>query len=350
MTSTNPKMWIQSHRRLLLVGGPILLLVGILIIYLFSGRYISTDNAYIRAAQATISSNVSGQVLKINIKDNQVVHRGDTLFRIDDRLFKLAVENAMAKLVSARLQVDSLKAIYQQQMANVAAAQSTFIFEQEEYERQKKLASSGISSQMQLNKAANTFNTVKQHLVAAKQELVRDLVNLGNNADIAVDQHPLVQQAQAVLDKVKLDLFYTAITAPMDGIVTKVEQLQVGDYINVGAPVFALISNKDIWVEANFKENQINYMRPGQHVTIEIDAYPDLNLQGHVVTLSPGTGSVFSLLPAENATGNWVKISQRLPVRIELDKVQDWDLLHSGLSVTVDVDTKHSRFSSAGAR
>lgn len=337
------KVWMQKNRQRLLVGVPLFFLLIILIYYLVGGRYVSTDDAYVQAAKAAISSNVPGQVLKIYVRDNQLVRKGDPLFSLDDKPFQIAVENANAKLASARLQVQSMKATYQQQLANVQAAQDTFAYQQKEFERQKKLAASGISSQMQFSRATNAFNNAAQQWVAAKQQLANILASLGNNANIAVNEHPIVQQAEAQLDKAKLDLSYTTITAPMDGIVTKVEQLQRGDYINAGAPVFSLVSDKDIWVEANFKETQITHMRPGQIATFEIDAYPSKNFKGHVISTSPGTGSSFSLLPPENATGNWVKIIQRLPVRISIDNTNDSKLLSPGLSVTATVDTKHSR-------
>jgi membrane fusion protein (multidrug efflux system) len=337
------KAFMQRHRRLLLIGVPLFFLLVIVIYYLLGGRYVSTDDAYVQAAKAAISSNVPGQVSTIYVHDNQVVQKGDKLFSLDAQPFQIAVENAHAKLVSARLQVQSLKATYHQQLANVQAAQDTLIYQQQEFQRQKKLATSGISSQMQLNHATNSFNNAKQQLAAAQQQLANILASLSNNANIAVDEHPLVEQAQAQLNKATLNLSYTTIIAPMDGIVTKVEQLQKGDYINTGAPVFSLISNKDIWIEANFKETQITYMRPGQKATAEIDAYPNKEFTGHVVSTSPGTGSSFSLLPPENATGNWVKIVQRVPVRISIDTNKDSALLGAGLSVSVTVDTQHRR-------
>jgi len=339
----NIHLQIQPYRRKLLIGGPLLLLFIILIMYMAGGRYVSTDDAYIKAANAAISTNVPGQVAAIYVKDNQKVKKGERLFNLDDRPYKIAVDNAKAVLASARLQVQALKASYRQRQAEVEAAQNTLTYERVEYERQKKLAASGISSQMQLNKATNVFNNAEQQLAAAKHQLASVLAQLSGNPDIPIDQHPLVQKAETDLEHAKLNLSYTVVTAPIDGIVTKVEQLQNGDYIRPGTPVFSLISDKDIWIEANFKETQLTNMRPGQKVTIEIDAYPGKKFSGHVESTSPGTGAVFSLLPPENATGNWVKIVQRLPVRITIDNPDPALFLHSGLSVTVTVDTEHHR-------
>jgi membrane fusion protein (multidrug efflux system) len=168
------------------------------------------------------------------------------------------------------------------------------------------------------------------------------LANLGCDADIAVEDHPSVKASISSLDRAKLNLSYTTVTAPIDGIVTKVDQLQPGNYVTVSTPVFSLVSNTDIWVEANFKETQLTHMRPGQTATIEVDTYPGRTFTGKVVGVSPGTGSSFSILPPENATGNWVKVVQRLPVRISIDDAGNTPL-HAGLSVTANVDTEHHR-------
>jgi len=339
--------WMQQHRRLLLLGLPLSFLIICLIVYLLSGRYVSTDDAYVQAAKATITTNVSGQVATIYVHDNQPVKKGSPLFSLDDRPYQMAVKSAMAQLVSAQLHVEALKSSYQQQMASVREAEQTNRYQQQEFDRQTKLAASGISSQMQLNEATNTLQIAQQKLNAAKQQIGGALANLNNNADIAIADHPLVQQAQANLDEANLNLSYTVITAPFDGIVTKVEYLQPGNYIHQGEAVFAVISDQDIWVEANFRETDITYMRPGQPVSIHVDAYPNKKFAGVVVSLSPGTGSTFSLLPPENATGNWVKIVQRLPVRISIDNSDDPAMLSAGLSANVSVDTKHKRFTSA---
>lgn len=339
--ATTISNWMQTHRRFLLVGVPFLFFVCIIVLYLFGGRYVSTDNAYVQVAKAAISSNVAGQVIKIYVHDNQAVKKNDRLFSLDPRPYQIAVENAKSQLAYARLKVQALKATYQQQLALVKEAEHTATYQQQEFDRQKKLAASGISSQMQLNKSVDVLVSATQQLTAAKQQLANALANLSNNPDIAIDAHPIVQQAKAALDQANLQLSYTTIIAPFNGIVTKVEQLQVGDYIRIGDPVFALMSDQDQWVEANFKETDLTYMRPGQHATIDIDTYPNHTFEGSVMSTSPGTGSVFSLLPPENATGNWVKIVQRVPVRIS---IQHQSSLPSGLSANVTVDTRHRRF------
>lgn len=331
--------WIKHHRTLLLWGVPLFFLLVILFYYIFGGRYVSTDDAYTQAGKVAIASNVPGQVAQIYVHDNQVVKQGQLLFKLDTRPFQIAVNSAQAKLATARLQVQALKANYQQQVANVKAANATLVYQQQEFERQKKLAASGISSKMLLNQTTNAYNTTVQQLEAAKQQLANALATLGNDPEININIHPTVQAAQAELDKAKLNLSYASITAPINGIVTKVELLQKGDYINAGMPVFSLVSNENIWVEANFKETQITHMRPGQSASFYIDAFPDKKFTGKVASSSPGTGSSFSLLPPENATGNWVKIVQRVPIRITIDNLKAQHL-SAGLSATVTVDTR----------
>ncbi len=335
--------WVKHYRNRLLWGGPAVVAIILILFYVFGGRYVSTDDAYVQAAKAAISSNVPGQVMVVYVHDNQKVKTGDRLFSLDDRPYKIAVENAEARLAGAKLQFLALKATYQRQVANVQAAKGTWLYQKDELERQKKLAASGISSQMQLSQALNNNNVAQQQYAAAQQQLANALAGLGNNINISADKHPLVQEAKAQLDKANLKLSYTLIKAPIDGVVTKVEQLQPGDYINAGAPVFALISDKNVWIEANFKETQMTYLRTGQQAKIKIDTDSNKKITGYIASTSPGTGSAFSLLPPENATGNWVKIVQRIPIRITISDPHDVSLLQAGSSASVTIDTGHSR-------
>jgi membrane fusion protein (multidrug efflux system) len=329
----------------LMGGGVALALVAGLWYYLASGRYVSTDDSSIRAAQATISANVPGRVVELDVRDNQSVHRGDVLFRIDDRAYRIAVEEAQAKLASARMEIGAAKATYRHQLADLAAARDTLAYQQHEYQRQQRLLQSGISSRAQFEQVQHAVELAQSSLNSAQQTAGSVLAMLGGNPDLPLDEHPVVMQAQAALDRANLDLSYTVIRAPDDGVVDRVEQLQVGDYINAATPVFGLVSSGDIWVEANFKEDELTYMRVGQTAEVSIDAYPGHRFKAQVASLSPGTGAQFSLLPPENATGNWVKVVQRVPVRLQLDRAQFGDAfpLQAGLSAEVTVDTQHHR-------
>jgi membrane fusion protein, multidrug efflux system len=334
--------WMGRHRRFLILGVPILMAWIGSILYLLSGRYVSTDDAYIQSGRVSVSADISGRVIALPLVDNQPVRKGDVLLKIDSKPFEIAEQEAQAQLASTQLQVASMKAGYRQKLADLKSAQDTLTYQQREYDRQKILADSGVSSQAQFDKAFQLLNAAKEEVNARQQSAEAILAELGNNPDMNINDHPSVQVAQAKLHRARLDLSYTAVYASIDGIVTKVEQIQVGDYVTKAAPLFLLVSNTDVWVEANFKETDLTYMRPGQKASIEVDAYSKKKLSGTVESLSPGTGSIFSLLPPENATGNWVKVVQRLPVRIVLDNTSEIPL-KAGLSVKVIVDTQHRR-------
>jgi membrane fusion protein (multidrug efflux system) len=308
--------------------------------YLTSGRYVSTDDAYVQADTVAVSSDVAGRVVGVDVKDNQHVTAGQVLIRLDQRPFRTAVEQAKAQLASARLQVEGLRASYRQRQAELASAQDTLNYQQREFDRQQKLLSGGITSQANYDQARNRLATARQQVASVQQQLAAVLASLGGNPDIATNDHPMVQQAQAQLDQAELNLSYTVIAAPADGIVTNVSKLPVGSYLNAAMPAFSLVQTDRPWIEANYKETEVTHMKAGDAATVTVDAYPGTTFKGHVASLSPGTGSVFSVLPPQNATGNWVKVVQRLPVRIALDAPQAADGLRAGMSVTVDVDTE----------
>ena len=340
--ATRPSRPLRQRLRLpLMLLGPLVVLIAAGWWYLTSGRYVSTDDAYVQAARTMVSADVSGRVVAVLVHDNQRVAQGEVLFRIDDRPFRIAVEQAKARLAAARLKIEALKATYSQKAADLQAAQDTLAYQQREFERQRQLLTTGTTSRQAYDQTQNALQVAHQKVASAQSDLANTVAQLGGNPNIAVDDHPDVQDAQAALDKSELDLSYTNVKSAEPGIVTKVDQLQVGSYVNASTPVFSLIS-KNVWVEANFKETELTHMHPGQKATVEIDTYPGIVFTGTVQSLSPGTGLTFSLLPPENATGNWVKVVQRLPVRIALEDPRD-RALHAGLSATVDVDTQYRR-------
>jgi membrane fusion protein, multidrug efflux system len=333
----------QRLRIPLMLAGPIVVLLGAAYWYLTGGRYVSTDDAYVQAARVQVSTDVSGRVVAIDVKDNEKVNTGQMLFRLDPRPFQIAVDEAKAQLATVRYQIHALKATYHQKRADARAAEATVDYQQHEFERQQRLLASGTASQQQFDQARQAYETGSAQLASKQQDVAVALANIGGDPDIPLEQHPMVQHAQAALDRAALNLSYTEIRAPENGIVTKVDQLQVGNYVTASTPLFSLMSTDRVWVEANFKETELAHMRSGQQATVEVDTYPDVTFSAKVESLSPGTGLTFALLPAENATGNWVKVVQRLPVRLHLERLDPNAPLHAGLSVTVEVDTRHRR-------
>jgi len=342
VTEAPPNRW-QRARLPLLVAGPVVVVVLAAYFYVTGGRYEKTDDAYVMAARTAISANVPGRVVELAVHDNQTVQRGDLLYRLDDAPFRIYVEEAEAQLAAAMLQVESLKATYLQRQAELAAARETLSFQQSELERQKRLIASGIASQAQVDRAQHALDEARARLASVQQEIAGVAAQLGGDPNIEPSKHPSVLQAKAALDRARLNLSYTTVSAPSDGVVTRVEQLQVGNYVAASTPVFALVATHDVWLEANFKEDQLGHMRAGQIARVKIDSYPGKTFKGRVVSVSPGTGSQFSMLPPENATGNWVKVVQRLPVRVELEDLDPGYPLHAGLSANVDVDTRYQR-------
>jgi membrane fusion protein, multidrug efflux system len=333
----------QRLRLPLMLAGPVVVLLGAAYWYLTGGRYVSTDDAYVQAARVQVSTDVSGRVVAIDVKDNEKVSTGQMLFRLDPRPFQIAVDEAKAQLATVRYQIHALKATYHQKRADARAAEATVDYQQHEFERQQRLLASGTASQQQFDQARQAYETGRAQLASKQQDVAVALANIGGDPDIPLEQHPMVQHAQAALDRAELNLSYTEIRAPENGIATKVDQLQVGNYVTASTPLFSLMSTDRVWVEANFKETELTHMRSGQQATVEVDTYPDVTFSAKVESLSPGTGLTFALLPAENATGNWVKVVQRLPVRLHLERLDPNAPLHAGLSVTVEVDTRHRR-------
>jgi membrane fusion protein (multidrug efflux system) len=331
--------FMRRWRWWLIVGGPVLILAIVAYFIVTGGRFESTDNAYVQIAKVPVAANVGGRVTDVYVRENQFVRRGEILFRLDGRDFQANAEAAAATLANSALQVNALRASYQQQQAAVQAAQETATYTANEAARQKNLLAAGVASQQQVDQAVHAAQQARQDLAAAQHQAAQVLAQLNGDPNLKPQAAPAVMQAQAELDRAKLNVGYTTVVAPSDGIVTRVEQMPVGSYINPSQTVFWLLSGRP-WVEANFKEDQLGHMQVGQPVTIKVDAYPDASIAGHVASFSPGTGQTFSPLPAQNATGNWVKVVQRLPVRIDFDGPPPGMAGRAGLSAKVKVDVR----------
>lgn len=326
-------------RRPLMLGAIVIAAIVALWFYLSGGRYVTTDNASLQTGQAMISASVNGKVVAIEVHENQAVTKDQVLFRIDPASFRADVAAAAAQRAAALAEVDATRADYQESLTEIRSAEAKLKFAKSEVARQQSLLKEGISSRAQHDEAVLAVRTATDGIAAAKAKSEAVLARLaGSNPQL----NPEVRRAAAALDRAQISLDSTIVKAPQDGIVTRVNQLQLGNYVSASRPVF-MLSGKKFWVEANYKESQLRYMRLGQPATVTIDAFPDVELKGHVSSFSPGTGNTFSVLPPENATGNWVKVTQRLPVEIELDEVPANLPLHAGLSVEVTVDTGHRR-------
>ena len=330
-------------RRPLMLAVPIIAAALGAAMYLVQEQYVSTDDAFVRAAKVTVNARVSGQAVEIAVRDNERVRQGQVLFRIDPEPYQIAVDQAEARLGTARLQIDSLKATYRQQQAELQSAKDSASFDEREFDRKKMLVASDFTPRAVYERAETDMKVARHRMTSIEQQIANTIVALDGDPDIDVDRHPTVRAARAQLDRARLDLSYPTVTAPDDGIVTRVDDLQIGAFVNAGAPTFSLLSSRHVWIEANFRETGLTHMRPGQEATVDVDAYPDRKFTAHIVSMSPGTGSGFSVLPPENATGNWVKVVQRLPVRLELDDLDPNRPLFSGISVTARVDTGYRR-------
>ncbi len=326
----------------LLIAAPVVVVIGAAALYFSGGRYESTDNAELQTGLVGIAADVSGKVIEIDVHENQQVKAGDVLFRIDPALSQAAVDAAQAQLAAARAGVGSTRADFQASNSDVSGAQVRLTFAKAEADRQKALLAQGIASRSQYDSAELAVRTAQEDIASAQAKSASKAAALAGGLSGTVDSQPAVRRAAATLESAQIDLAHTVVRAPRDGVVTKVDQLQLGSYVTASRPVF-MLAGTHFWVEANFKENQLAYMRVGQPATVTIDAYSGVTIKGRVASFSPGTGNSFSILPAENATGNWVKVVQRLPVEIALDEVPQGLPLHAGLSTEVEVDTGHKR-------
>jgi membrane fusion protein (multidrug efflux system) len=312
--------------------------------YVTGGQVMSTDDAYVQAEKVGISTDVSGIVQDVAVKDNQKVEAGQVLYRLDPRQFQIALDNAKANLAQVAMSIEAMKQDYRRMLSDTAAQQAQVDLDQTNYDRNAMLLKTATISQAVFDQARYTLENDKAKLAALQQQTKVQLAKLGGDPDIAATDHPQYRQAQAQVDEAQRQLDHTIVTAPFAGIVTNVPAIAPGKYLAASTTAFFLVDTEHVWVDATPKETELTYVRPGQPVTVTVDTYPDHEWHGVVESVSPAAAQEFSLLPAQNTSGNWVKVVQRVPMRVRLD-TSDKNLppLRAGMSVEVDVDTGHAR-------
>jgi membrane fusion protein (multidrug efflux system) len=345
--------WVLTRRRtmraVLMLGGILAALVVAATLWLRAGRWVSADDAYVHAAKLMVTTDVSGIVTSVDVHEGQLVKAGDVLFRVDPRQFQIALDNAKAQLAQVALNIDALKQDYKRMLKDIEAQQAQVDLDQATYDRYVVLVRTNIVTQANYDQARFTLATDKKRLESLKQQAQVQLARLSGNPDLPVEEHPQYRQMTAQVDETQRQLDHATVRAPFDGIVTQVDALQPGTYLvsataaltNTGA--VALISTDHVWVDANLKETDLTHVKPGDRAEITVDSYPGRAWSGTVESISPGAGSEFSILPPQNASGNWVKVVQRIPVRIRVERKPGDPILRSGMSVVVDIDTGHRR-------
>ncbi|RDV03856.1 HlyD family secretion protein [Undibacter mobilis] len=333
----------RNLRRTLLIVLPLAAALIGGVIYLMGGRYISTDNAYVGAQKVLITPDVSGKVMKVAVHEGQHVNAGDELLMLDRVPFELALAQAKAKLAIARSDYDKAKANLASLIKLSDLAERNVELKQRDLERKQKLVASQAGSAADVDTSAAAVVAAQLQAQYAEQQRDTTLASLLGDANLPLEKFPAYTEAKAVADNAERDLAHTTLRAPIDGTATQVDNIQLGRFVAAGAPIFSVIDDANPWVDANPKETDITYLRLGQKATLDIDSFPDRAFTGTVIAVSPGTGSQFSILPAQNATGNWVKVVQRVPVRIAFDKGQDLSRLRTGMSANIAIDTHYSR-------
>ncbi|HEY0664245.1 MAG TPA: HlyD family secretion protein, partial [Thiobacillaceae bacterium] len=331
----------RLKRRILLIVVPSIAALVTAVFYLLGGRYVETDNAYVKAEKVPVSADVSGTIVEVMVRENQTVAAGQPLFRLDPASFQVAVAKAEARLAQVRTDLEALRASYREKQAEIALARTRYAFALREQRRQADLVARNFVSASRFDDARQSSDLASQQIVALEQDLKRIAETLGGGIDTPVEKHPSYRMALAELEQARLDQAHGVVRASLPGTVSKPPK--PGQYVAAGSTAMALVVSGNLWIEANFPETDLTYVRPGQPVAVRIDTYPDAAWKGMVESLSPATGAEFSVIPAQNATGNWVKIAQRVPLRIRLDDAPGMPQLRAGLSAVVEIDTGHRR-------
>jgi membrane fusion protein (multidrug efflux system) len=330
--------------------GPILMVLGILVVgagavtfWLHGGRYVSVDDSYVRAAKEALSTDVSGIVAEVPVKDGQHVEKGQVLLRLDPRRFRIALEGAKADLAETVLSLHAMQQDYRRMVSDIDVKQSQVQADQANFDRFATLVKGGGVTRAEYDNARFALAADQHAVQALKQQADVQLAKLGDDADKPVEQLPQYAAAQAKVDEAQRQLDDSVIRAPFAGTVTDVDSVQPGMYLAASTAAFGLVSSEHVWVEADPKETELTWVKPGDHVDVTIDTYPDHVWQGVVESISPNSGSEFSVLPAQNTSGNWVKVVQRIPLRVRVDRQPGDPELRTGMSVEVSIDTGHAR-------
>ncbi len=311
--------------------------------YVVGGQVMSTENAYVRADIVAISTDVSGMVKEIDVRDNQTVKAGDVLFKLDDLPFRLALQRADAQVAIVATSIEALKASYRDMQAQIQQSQVDVDFYTRQMERQQKLVATNATTVVSLEQAQRDATAARHRLGSQQQQLAGIVANLAGNPDIAAAEHPRTLEAVAQRDEAARQLDHTVVRAPMAGNVTNVPSLQPGQYLTASTPAFSIVASDHVWIDADPKETELTYVQPGQDTSISVDTYPGINWHGTVESISPASSSSFSMLPAQNTSGNWVKVVQRIPMRVRIDALDGKPPLRAGMSVIVGVDTGRAR-------
>ncbi len=326
------------RRTAALIAVPVLIAAILGVAWLMSDRFVSTDNAYVQQDKVSVSADVAGRIVQVAVKENQPVKAGDLLFRIDPAPYRIAVAQANAAIAGAQVSVGTLQSSYRGTGADIEAARDQIASAREDYDRQATLMERGFTTRARLQQAEHAVEQARAKLASAQADADEAHAKLATGAAVP-GESPAIAAARVQREKAQLDLARTAVFAPTSGIISQADRLQVGQMMLSGLPAVSIVASQRAWIEANFKETDLNQMRVGQAATITFDAYSGITLKGHVQSIGAGTGSEFSVLPAQNATGNWVKVTQRVPVRIAIDDVSPRQLI-AGLSAKVTIDVR----------
>jgi membrane fusion protein (multidrug efflux system) len=312
--------------------------------YVAGGQMISTDDAYVEADTVGISTDVAGIVKEIDVANNQRVEPGQILYRLDPQQFRIALDNAKANLAQTALSVEAMKQDYQRMLSDAAAQQGQVALDQTTYDRNAMLLPSGTASKATYDQARYTLETNKNKLESLRRQAAVQLSRLAGDPDLPVTQHPQYLQARAQVDEAQRQLDHAIVRAPFAGIVTNVPAIAPGKYLVASTTAFYLVDRDHVWIDATPKETELTYVAPGQSVTVTVDTYPDAEWSGTVESISPAAAEQFSVLPAQNTSGNWVKVVQRVPMRVRVDtNNKTLPPLRAGMSVEVEVNTGHAR-------